>query len=74
MTIFFEIPLAWVNIYLICGLLIAELFKTHSANTHGSKAVGHRFGPYMAMTLLWALIVPLAVATVVFASTSRTRP
>jgi len=74
MVLSFTLPLVWVNVYLICGLLVAELFRTSSAKYHGSKSVGGKFGPYLAMVLLWAVIVPVAVATIVFGSASRTRP
>lgn len=67
------IPLAWVNLYLITGILFAELFKTHSCRMYGPKSVGNRFGPYLAVMLLWSIIVPLAFATIVFGSASRTK-
>lgn len=73
MVLSFAIPLVWVNIYLICGILVAELFKTHSARVHGDKSVGNRFGAYLAVTMLWAIIVPLAVGTIVFSSAFRAR-
>lgn len=73
MVLSIAIPLVWVNIYLICGILVAELFRTHSHQTHGPNSVGNRFGPYLAVVMLWAIIVPVAVATVVFGSASRTR-
>lgn len=74
MTLTIAIPLLYINLYLLGGIFTAELFKTHSARMYGPRSVGQRFGPYLAVVMLWAIIVPVAALTIVFGTTSRTKP
>lgn len=69
----FTLSLFWVNAYLISGLVVAEVFKTLSYKAHGEASVARRFGPYLMIVLLWAIIIPSAILTIVFGLAPKTK-